>query len=53
MNFASEIITCKRDKNNNVIEGNPDIIKTVKDVWQFSKNMWSDDPTWYLVKTLK
>jgi len=53
VNFASEIITCKRDKNNNVIEGNPDIIKTVKDVWQFSKNMWSDDPTWYLVKTLK
>ena len=51
VNFVSEIITCKKDKNNNVIEGNPDIIKTVKDVWKFSKNMWSGNPNWYLVET--
>ena len=51
--FASEIISCIRDKENNIVEGNPDIIKTVKDVWKFSKNMWSQDPTWYLVETLK
>ena len=51
VNFVSEIITCKKDKNNNVIEGNPDIIKTVKDVWKFSKNMWSSNPNWYLVET--
>ena len=49
--FASEIISCIRDKENNIVEGNPDIIKTVKDVWKFSKNMWSQDPTWYLVET--
>ena len=51
VNFVSEIITCVKDKNNNVIEGNPDTIKTVYDVWKFSKNMWSHDPTWYLVDT--
>ena len=51
VNFVSEIITCVKDKNNKVIEGNPDIIKTVNDVWRFSKNMWSQDPTWYLVDT--
>ena len=51
VNFVSEIITCKKDKNNNVIEGSPDIIKTVKDVWKFSKNMWSSNPNWYLVET--
>lgn len=51
VNFVSEIITCVKDKNNKVVEGNPDIIKTVNDVWQFSKNMWSQDPTWYLVET--
>ena len=49
--FVSEIITCVKDKNNQVIEGNPDTIKTVNDVWKFSKNMWSQDPTWYLVET--
>ena len=51
VNFVSEIITCVKDKNNKVIEGNPDVIKTVNDVWKFSKNMWSQDPTWYLVDT--
>jgi len=51
VNFVSEVITCVKDKNNNVIEGSPDIIKTVKDVWKFSKNMWSSNPNWYLVET--
>ena len=51
VNFVSEIITCVKDKNNNVVEGNPDTIKTVHDIWKFSKNMWSQDPTWYLVDT--
>ena len=51
VNFVSEIITCVKDKNNQIIEGNPDIIKTVNDIWRFSKNMWSQDPTWYLVST--
>ena len=51
VNFVSEIITCVKDKNNKIIEGNPDVIKTVNDVWKFSKNMWSQDPTWYLVET--
>ena len=51
VNFVREIITCVKDKNNKIIEGNPDTIKTVNDVWKFSKNMWSQDPTWYLVET--
>ena len=51
VDFVSEIITCVKDNNNQIIEGNPDVIKTVKDVWKFSKNMWSQDPTWYLVET--
>ena len=51
VNFVSEIITCVKDKNDKVIEGNPDTIKTVNDVWKFSKNMWSQNPTWYLVET--
>ena len=53
VNFVSEIITCVKDKNDNIVDGNPDTIKTVNDVWRFSKNMWSQNPTWYLVDTLK
>ena len=51
VNFVSEVITCVKDKNNQIIEGNPDMIKTAHDVWKFAKNMWSQDPTWYLVGT--
>ena len=51
VNFVSEIITCVKDKNNQIIDGSPDTIKTVNDVWKFSKNMWSQNPTWYLVDT--
>ena len=51
VDFVSEIITYKKDKNNKVIEGNPKTIKTVNDVWKFSKNMWSNNPNWILVET--
>ena len=51
VNFVSEIITCVKDKNNQIIEGNQDTIKTANDIWKFKKNMWSHDPTWYLVET--
>ena len=51
-NKKNQIIFYKAEcKNNKIIEGNPDIIKTVNDIWRFSKNMWSQDPTWYLVDT--
>ena len=46
--LVSEIISVKRDKSNNVIEGNPDKIKVVTDHWKFSKNIFSKNPTWYL-----
>ena len=35
--FVSDIISVKKDKSNNVLEGNPDRIKTVTDHWKFSK----------------
>ena len=51
VSFVSEIITSVEDKNNKIIEGDPDSIKVANDVWKFSKNMWSQNPTWYLVET--
>ena len=51
VNFVSEIITCKKNKDNKIVEGDPEEIKTVTDVWKFSKNMWSTNPNWYVVET--
>ena len=48
--FVSEIISCVKDANNNVIEGSADEIQTVNDVWSFSRDLNSDDLTWHLTE---
>ena len=50
--IVCEIISVKKDKNDNIIEGNPDIIKTVTDHWKFTKNSLSDNPNWYLAEII-
>ena len=37
--FAAEVISVKKDKNDKIIEGNPDKIKFVTDIWKFTKNI--------------
>ena len=46
--FVSEVISVKRDKDNKIIEGNPDKIKQVTDYWKFTKNILKKSPNWYL-----
>ena len=48
--FVCEIISVKRDKENKIVEGNPDKIKTVTDHWKFSRNVFSKKPNWYLAE---
>tara|TARA_B100002051_G_C16647059_1_gene591808 strand:- start:569 stop:1174 length:606 start_codon:yes stop_codon:yes gene_type:complete len=48
--FVSEIISVKKDKDNNVIEGDPNKIKTVIDRWKFTRSMSSMSPNWYLAE---
>ena len=50
--IVCEIISVKKDKNEAVIEGNPDIIKTVTDYWKFSKSALSKNPNWYLAEII-
>ena len=46
--FVSEVISVKKDKDNKIIEGNPDKIKQVTDYWKFTKNVLNKSPNWYL-----
>tara|TARA_B100001094_G_C18032763_1_gene720984 strand:- start:460 stop:1080 length:621 start_codon:yes stop_codon:yes gene_type:complete len=46
--FVAEVISVKKDKENKIIEGNPDKIKFVTDVWKFSRNIKSNNLNWYL-----
>ncbi len=49
--FTSKVITALRDREGNVVEGNPDKVATVRDVWTFERDLTSPDPNWRLVST--
>ena len=46
--FVSEVISVKKDKENKIIEGNPNKIKQVTDYWKFTRNILNKSPNWYL-----
>ena len=46
--FVSEVISVKKDKDNKIIDGNPDKIKHVVDYWKFTRNILKKGPNWYL-----
>ena len=52
VNFIGEVITCIRDKDKNIISGDPEKIKKIYDTWVFSRDTTSVNPNWQLVNTL-
>ena len=50
--FIAEIITCIRDKEKNIVSGDPEKIKKIYDTWVFSRDTTSPNPNWQLVNTL-
>ncbi len=49
--FVSQLISVTRDRSGNVIEGNPEKVTDVTDVWTFARDLSSRDPNWKLVAT--
>jgi predicted lipid-binding transport protein (Tim44 family) len=49
--YVSDQIKATRSKDDEVIEGDPDTIVTVTDLWTFSRDITSKNPNWVLVKT--
>jgi len=52
VDFVAEVITCIKDKNKEVISGDPQKIKKIYDTWVFSRDVTSPNPNWLLVNTL-
>ena len=50
--FVAEVISVKKDNDNKIIEGNPDKIKFVTDVWKFTRNIKNKSPNWYLAEII-
>ena len=49
--FTSKLITATFDKDNKVIDGNPDKVVDVGDLWTFAHDTSSRDPNWALIAT--
>ncbi|MGB3272404.1 MAG: Tim44/TimA family putative adaptor protein [Xanthobacteraceae bacterium] len=49
--FVSQMITATRDRTGAVVEGSPDKVTDVTDIWTFARDTSSRDPNWKLVRT--
>jgi predicted lipid-binding transport protein (Tim44 family) len=49
--FVSQMISVTRDKAGTVVDGNPEKLTDVTDVWTFARDIASRDPNWKLVGT--
>lgn len=51
LRFVAELISCTRDKDGKVVEGDATEVQTIRDAWTFARDTSSRDPNWKLVAT--
>jgi predicted lipid-binding transport protein (Tim44 family) len=49
--FVSQMISVTRDRTGAIVDGNPDKVADITDVWTFARDTSSRDPNWKLVGT--
>ncbi len=49
--FNTKLITITRDKDGAVVDGSPDRVSDVIDLWTFARDITARDPNWKLVAT--
>ena len=49
--FVSEQVNVTRDTAGEVVDGDPNNVATITDIWTFARNTRSRDPNWTLVAT--
>jgi predicted lipid-binding transport protein (Tim44 family) len=49
--FVTDQVKVTRDVDGNVVDGHPDRIETLTDLWTFERDVSSRDPNWALVAT--
>jgi predicted lipid-binding transport protein (Tim44 family) len=49
--FVSQMISVTRDKMGTIVDGNPDKVADITDIWTFARDISSRDPNWKLVGT--
>jgi predicted lipid-binding transport protein (Tim44 family) len=51
VNAETQMISVTRDKAGTIVDGNPDKVSDITDVWTFARDINSRDPNWKLVGT--
>ncbi|MEN2495301.1 MAG: hypothetical protein TECD_01223 [Hyphomicrobiaceae bacterium hypho_1] len=51
LKFTSQLISATRDSSGKVINGDPQTVIDVIDIWTFSRNVISQNPNWRLIAT--
>jgi predicted lipid-binding transport protein (Tim44 family) len=49
--FVSQMVTVTRDKTGAIVDGSPEKVTDVTDIWTFARDTSSRDPNWKLVGT--
>ena len=49
--FVSKLITATRDATGKVVDGDPEAVVDMTDVWTFARTLGARDPNWQLVAT--
>ena len=49
--FVSSLISVTRNKAGEVVDGDPNDVQTIRDVWTFARDVTARDPNWKLVAT--
>lgn len=49
--YVSQQVNATRDEDHNVVEGDPNAIEKVTDIWTFRRDTRASDPNWQLVAT--
>lgn len=51
LRIVCELVSATRDSTGTVIDGDPEAVAEVRDVWTFARDVQSRDPNWKLVAT--
>ena len=51
VSFDAQFISSNSDASGAVLEGDPNSVRNVTDVWSFERNIRSSDPNWHLIAT--
>lgn len=51
VDFEVEETSVTRDASGQVVDGNPDAIFTIRDIWTFMRDTRNSDPNWILIET--